>query len=71
VNLTTISTACKESVAEDTIVREVSNPNISKFTTLATVLIIAGILALSGGVWARSRAVRRKKITFRTIYSFE
>lgn len=71
VNLTTISTACKESVAEETIVRETSNPNISKFRTLATVLIIAGILGVSGGVWARSRAVRRKKITFRTIYSFE
>ena len=68
VNLTITSTACKEIVTEEAIVGEVSNPNISRFGTLATVLIIAGVVGLSGGVWARSRCVRRKKITFRTIY---
>jgi hypothetical protein len=69
VNFTTTSTTCKEALVEETIVREVSNPNISKLGILTTVLIIAGVLGLSGGVWARSRSVRKRKITFRTIYS--
>jgi hypothetical protein len=55
-------------LVEETIAREASNPNTSKVMTLATVLIIAGVLGLSGAVWARSRSARRKKITFRTIY---
>jgi hypothetical protein len=68
VNLTITSTACREALVEETVVREVSNPNISNFRTLATVLIVAGICGLLGGFWARSRSVRKKKITFRTIY---
>jgi len=68
VSLTGTSTICKEALVEETIAREASNPNTSKVMTLATVLIIAGVLGLSGAVWARSRSARRKKITFRTIY---
>jgi len=68
-NLTSTSTRCKEALVEETIVREVSNPNISKFRTSATVLVIVGVVGLLGGVWARSSSARRRKITFRTIYS--